>query len=185
MGKCTGIAAFDVRLGLHSPEAPASPLACAPLRPLSWERSRRATRTLDIDFQRAGGRGSHFVSSIRQLSRSPFRFSQAAGPPSASFPGRREWGGGTGERRGGGHAARVFSQGAAAWSRPNICTHINTVLVQMTFRSLCLPRPPFSFHHQQIKISWEDYRKRFQAGADLYSRRFVMILMMMMVKRTV
>jgi len=44
---------------------------------------------------------------------------------------------------------------------------------------------PFSSHHQQIKIRWADYRKRFQPSADLYSRAFVMILMMMMVKRTV
>lgn len=54
-----------------------------------------------------------------------------------------------------------------------------------THRHTCSLTHPFSFHHQQIKIRWADYRKRFQSCADLYSRAFVMILMMMMVKWTV
>lgn len=70
------------------------------------------------------------------------------------------------------------------------------LFVQMTFPVPLAPAPaawthtnthsqPFSFHHQQIKIRWADYRKRFQSCADLYSGAFVMILMMMMVKWTV
>lgn len=43
--------------------------------------------------------------------------------------------------------------------------------------------PPFSFHHQQIKIRRADYREHFPSSADLYSRAFVMILMMMIMAK--
>lgn len=125
--------------GRRGPAERASPPACAPLRPLPWERSRPAPRTRDIDGERAGGRGSLSVSKVRQLSRSPLRLSpKPLGLPAPPCPG-------AGEGRAPPRRARcpLFPRAAAASSRPNTCTHINIVSVRMTFGWLC-PRP-FSF----------------------------------------
>lgn len=131
-------AAFDVRLGRCCPSAPASP-PVRPSPPPSPERSRGAPRTRDIDFHRVGGRGSHSVSNVRQLTRIPFRL-RPPGPPSP--PDSRGWGWERAPRRRARGPSAPARSGRLASPRPNTRTHINIALVQTTCRSLCLPPPP-------------------------------------------
>lgn len=174
--------------GRRGPSKPASPPGVRPSPPaLPGAQRAREPRTRDIDLERAGGGGSHPVPPVRQLARSPFCLPPPPIPWASRLPDSPRAGGQAEPCGGWSRCPRAFSRAEAACSRPNVCTHINIVFAQMTFRSLSLwpPALPPSFHHQQIKISREDYRKRFQARADLYSGGFVMILMMMMVKWTV
>lgn len=137
--------------------------AGAPLRLRPRERQERGTG----DLEPAGARVEPLLSLLT--------------PRASQLPIPRELG--SPAPRGAAALTACSSEGRPPGLGP-ACLHTNAAFLRMT----AAPSPPslfFSFHHQQIKISWEDYRKRSQAGADLYSRGFVMILMVMVVNWTV
>lgn len=106
---------------------PNKPQASPPGVPLSarapGERSRRAARTRDIDFQRAGGQRESLCLMLDSLRGALFVSPhQSPGPPASPIPP-----GASGQARPStaesGHAARVFLRGEAPWSGPNVCPY--------------------------------------------------------------